>query len=161
MGFKWPRPTGCKPLSLLVDPCSATDREQPQSNTEADENLKRLQQDLVSQGVPLRSVPFALDIFSSNHVGRATADKVPCLTCSRAKCGGYWITTVGGLLTNREMLRLQGLPEHLEAMAAIAGVSDRQLREMIGNAMSMNVLVVLLGQLLPAMGLARVVVREP
>ena len=79
-GFKWPRPTGCKPLSLLVDPCSAIDREQPLSNTKADENLKRLQQDLISQGFPLRSVPFALDIFSSNHIGRAMVDKVPCLT---------------------------------------------------------------------------------
>ena len=51
------------------------------------------------------------------------------------------------------MLRLQGLPEHLvDAAAAAAGVSDRQLQQMIGNAMSVNVLVLILSKLLIAIG---------
>ena len=45
------------------------------------------------------------------------------------------------MLTTREMLRLQGLPECLIRIAETAGVSDRQLCQMIGNAMSVNVLV--------------------
>ena len=78
---------------------------------------------------------------------------VPCLTRSRAGAGGYWITTVRGLLTTTEMLRLQGLPCELVEAARTARVSDRQLRQMVGNAMSVNVLVTILHRLLPALGL--------
>ena len=66
---------------------------------------------------------------------------MPCLTRTRAGSGGYWITKVNGLLTTSEMLRLQGLPECLITIAETAGVSERQLCQMIGNAMSANVLV--------------------
>ena len=68
-------------------------------------------------------------------------EKLPCLTRTRAGNGGYWITRVNGFLTTREMLRLQGLPECLIKIAETAGISERQLRQMIGNAMSVNVLV--------------------
>ena len=67
--------------------------------------------------------------------------KVPCLTRARAGNGGCWITKVNGLLTTREMLRLQGLPECLIKIAKTARISERQLCQMIGNAMSVNVLV--------------------
>ena len=80
--------------------------------------------------------------------------KVPCLTRTRAGCGGYWITGVDGLLTTREMLRLQGLPECLTTIAETAAVSERQLCQMIGNAMSVNVWVAILSGLLPALGLS-------
>ena len=80
------------------------------------------------------------------------------MTRTQAATGAFWITTVGGLLTTQEMLRLQSLPDHLVDTAAAAGVSDRQLRQMIGNAMSVNVLVLILSKLLIAMGLAA---REP
>ena len=152
LAFKWPSPMRCKPLTWLLDPCLTTEREQPKHNTVAGQNLKKLLQDLTNQGVPLRSVPYALDILGSNP--RAMNGKVPCLTRTRAGCGGYWISTVQGMLTTREMLRLQGLPEHLQKAANLVGVTERQLRQMIGNAMSVNVLVVLLSRLLPAMGLA-------
>ena len=66
---------------------------------------------------------------------------MPCLTRTRAGCGGYWITGIDGLLTTREILRLQGLPECLATIAETAAVSERQLCQMIGNAMSVHVLV--------------------
>ena len=79
---------------------------------------------------------------------------MPCLTRTRARSGGYWITRVNGLLTTREMLRLQGLPECLTTIAETAGISERQLCQMIGNAMSVNVFVTILSRLLPALGLS-------
>ena len=45
------------------------------------------------------------------------------------------------MLTAREMLRLQVLPEGLTTIAETAGISERQLCQMIGNAMEVNVLV--------------------
>ena len=98
------------------------------------------------------SPPVALDIFAPKV--RFMVGKVPCLTRTRAGCGGYWITGVDGLLTTREMLRLQGLPECLTTIAETAAVSERQLCQMIGNAMSVNVLVAILSRLLPALGLS-------
>ena len=58
------------------------------------------------------------------------------------------------MLTTREMLRLHGLPECLATVAETAAVSERQLCQMIGNAMSVNVLVATLSRLLPALGLS-------
>ena len=58
------------------------------------------------------------------------------------------------MLATREMLRLQGLPECLVKIAETAGISERQLCQMIGNAISVNVLVTVLSRLLPALGLS-------
>ena len=78
---------------------------------------------------------------------------VPCLTRTRAGSGGYWITGVNRVLTTREMLRLLGLPDQFIKHASAANVTDRQLRQMIGNAMSVNVLVAIMSRLLTAAGL--------
>ena len=52
------------------------------------------------------------------------------------------------------MLRLQGLPECLTTIAETAAVSERQLCQLIGNAMPVNVLVAVLSRLLPPLGLS-------
>ena len=97
---------------LATDPCSATKRERPKHNTTAAKNLKRLLQDITSQGFPLRSVPDAVDMV---EVAPAQwLGNLPAMTCTRAGRRGCCMTvTVGGMLTTREMLHLQGLPEHL------------------------------------------------
>ena len=156
--FKWPRRTECMPLSALLDPDkSGIERQQPRPGSTAEKHLLQLQRQLAKQGSDAHCLtPYALDIFGIR--ARAVAGRVPCLTRTQARTGAFWITTAGGLLTTQEMLRLQSLPDHLVDTAAAAGVSDRQLRQMIGNAMSVNVLVLILSKLLIAMGLAA---REP
>ena len=147
--FQWPRSVGCVPLASVLE--SGQVRQQPRPNTVAEKTLHMLQRQLTEKRI-VPSTPVALDIFASK--GRLMVGKVPCLTRTRAGSGGYWITGVNGLLTTREMLRLQGLPECLIRIAETAGVSDRQLCQMIGNAMSVNVLVAILSRLLPALGLS-------
>ena len=147
--FQWPRSVGCVPLVSVLE--SQVQRQQPRPNTVADKNLRMLQRQLTEKG-NVSSTPVALDIFASK--ARTMVGKVPCLTRTRAGSGGYWITGANGLLTTREMLRLQGLPECLIKIAETAGVSERQLCQMIGNAMSVNVLVAILSRLLPALGLS-------
>ena len=131
-------------MSSLLDP-SCVIREQPRRGTVGDKNLKQLDKALAQGGVTKASGPIALDMFSTK--GRAIAGKVPCLTRTRAGSGGYDITTTGGLLTTHEMLRLQGLPEHFVHTASQVGISQRQLRQMIGKAMSVNVLALVLSRL--------------
>ena len=151
MGFKWPQKRECVQLSSLLDP-SCVMREQPGRGTVGDKNLKQLKKALAQGGVTKASGPIALDIFPTK--GRAVVGKVPCLTRTRAGSGGYYSTTTGGLLTTHEMLRLQGLPENFGHTASQVGISQRQLRQMIGNAMSVNVLALVLSRRFVAMGLA-------
>jgi DNA (cytosine-5)-methyltransferase 1 len=146
--FLWPRPVGCVPLASVLE-TGQVKRPQPRAGTTAAKNLLLLQRRLKKSNAV--SDPVALDIFASR--ARTMVGKVPCLTRTRAGSGGYWITGVNGLLTTREMLRLQGLPETFIQIAEAAAVSERQLRQMIGNAMSVNVLVTILSRLLPALGL--------
>ena len=142
------------PLRVLLDPDkSGIERQQPRPGAMAKKHLLQLQHQLAKQWSDARCLtPYALDV--SGVKARAVAGRAPCLTRSRAAPGGFWIITAGGLLTTQEMLRLQGLPEHLVDAAAAAGVSGRQLLQMNGNAMSVNVLVLILSKLLIAMGLA-------
>ena len=155
--FLWPRPLGCVPLDSILEVGVKRKDHQPKVGTIADTNLHMLLGRLQEKAEP-PSGPAALDIFASK--GRATQCRspmvglIPCLTRTRAASGGYWITGSNRLLTTREMLRLQGLPDHFIEFAENANVSDRQLRQMIGNAMSVNVLVTILSRLLPAVGLA-------
>ena len=60
---------------------------------------------------------------------------------------GYWISCRNGLMTVKELLRLQGLPASFRKLGQDLRISDRQMGMMIGNAMSVNVLVFLLHEL--------------
>ena len=79
-------------------------------------------------------------------------DRVPCITRTRGGAGGYYITSVQRLLTVEEMLNLQGLPLSYRAVARRAGVSDRQLGMMVGNAIATNVLRAILPRMLTKIG---------
>ena len=153
--FKWPLPVGCVPLASILESGKHGPDHQPKSGTTSDKNLHMWLDRLQENGGP-PSCPASLDIFASTS--RASKRKpmigmVPCLTRTRAGSGGYWITGVNRLLTTREMLRLQGLPDQFIEHASAANVTDRQLRQMIGNAMSVNVLVTIMSRLLQAVGL--------
>jgi DNA (cytosine-5)-methyltransferase 1 len=155
--FLWPRPLGCVPLDSILEVAVKCEDHQPKVGTIAHTNLRMFLDRLQEKAEPPSGLA-ALDIFASKN--RATQSRspmvglIPCLTRTRAGSGGYWITGIDRLLTTREMLRLQGLPDHFTELAERANVSDRQLRQMIGNAMSVNVLVTILSRLLPAVGLA-------
>jgi hypothetical protein len=60
----------------------------------------------------------------------------PCLTRARAGSRGFWVTNRARLMTHREILAFQGVPE---VWVKGKGVTDRQLRLMAGNAFSLNV----------------------
>ena len=74
----------------------------------------------------------------------------PCLTRSRAGTGGHWLTWKQRFMHTEEILRLMGVD-----MASIPQgvVSDRALRLMAGNAVSVDLLSLVLGSLLDAAGL--------
>ena len=79
-------------------------------------------------------------------------DKVPCLTRNRAGQGGYYITSVKRMLTVVEMLHFMGLRKAYRAKGRAAGLTDRPIGLMAGNAIATNVLQVILGRALHKVG---------
>ena len=94
-------------------------------------------------------LPLVIDI---EHGPKATwmVGRSPCLTRSRPR--GFYLPALGRMTTIKERLRLQGLPTEIKEKCADE-VTQRQLGAMIGDAMTVDVLAAILGNLLPACGL--------
>ncbi len=155
--LQWPSNIGCVPLDAILDPFdrpATTSDMPPASQTHARSNFARAFQE-VCEGLhvnPLRSNIVA-DIDGSTGRGpHWMQGLVPCLTRTRCAGGGHWLMGRGRRLRNTEMLRLMGMrPQELSTDC----VSDRQLRQMIGNSMGVNVLERILLRAVSASGLAR------
>ena len=110
--FKWPRPVGCVPLHSALDSGVRPQDYQPKPGTTTATKLRMMLRRRANAPCPTH--PLCFDIFASRKRAaqvRPMAGLVPCLTRTLAGCGGYWVTGVDRLLTTREMLRLQGLPQ--------------------------------------------------
>lgn len=94
--------------------------------------------------------PWILDCDSSIGRAKSMQDMCPCLTRSRGK--GYWLSNRGRRMNVSEMLRLQGWQGSWTMTS-----SPLQLGQMIGNAMSINVLQRLFCRILPSIGLVDLV----
>ena len=68
---------------------------------------------------------------------------------------GFWVSCRRGLMTVKELLRLQALPPAFHELGRELMISDRQMGMMVGNAMSVNVLVYLLHELVLLVDTAR------
>ena len=69
----------------------------------------------------------------------------PCLTQARARVGGHWISTHGRRMGTETMLKLQHMnPDRLRRPT---DVGETRFNAMIGNAMSVNIVEVLLAML--------------
>ena len=140
--FKWPLGNRgvCASLEEVLEK-NVPAEPRPAQGTRRSAMHKLLRKRIRAKGIHTKRKICAMDLLASAKRGSFMVDCVPCLTRSRASCHGYWLTKLDRMLTHIEMLRLQGLPDELAALANTAGVSDSQLGLMIGNSMSVNVLV--------------------
>ncbi len=76
-----------------------------------------------------------------------------CLTASRGRTGGYFVSSRGRRMTAEECLRLQAYNPKLVNLACISQV---QVKMAAGNAMTVSVIERMFLRLLPAAKLARV-----
>ena len=153
-GFLWPKPVSKPALPLKRFLCGGPGvvRQLPAVGTVAHTKLKMgLQAIREEQGNP-RTTDYSLDIWAGRQYPGRMANRVQCLTRTRCGDGGYYITSVNRLLTVEEMLNLQGLPISYRAAARRGGISDRQLGEMVGNAVPTNILKVILARMLTMIG---------
>ena len=150
--FRWPVSGGAKPKPLndflcggrvLVNP--------PKEHTRAAQKLKELVHELKCARADYQHTPFALDVFARRVSARE--NRLPGLTRAAGGRGGFYITSKKRFLTLQEMLVLQGLPSNLAQVARDLGITDRQLGQMVGNAISTNILQLLLSRILTALEL--------
>ena len=80
------------------------------------------------------------------------------MTKSRAAGRDFWLMSASRRLTIDELLRLQGFSAH---DLNLEGVSDRQVGEMVGNAMSVPVLSSVLHEGLSVYGMRWAGLFEP
>ena len=142
--FQWPSPTECKPLVQFLEPPGVA-RTQISNGTVAHRNKEALLRQLTAAQTNWRSEPYMLDVFAPTP--RHMKNMTPCITRSRGAAMGYWVSCRNGLMTVKELLRLQALPPSFRKLGQDLRISDRQMGMMIGNAMSVNVLVFLLHEL--------------
>ena len=92
--------------------------------------------------------PYVCDHQSSK--GGVMLGVSPCLTASRTSNGRHWLMHRGRSMTIAEMLKLQGLCPY--RWVRPADVSERQLRLVVGHAMSGNIMDLRLHVVLPVIG---------
>ena len=82
------------------------------------------------------SVMYAIDINSSpNRRDTVFRELSPTITRHRAAYGGYFLSSWQRMMTTSEIARLQGFPPDIKRGSA----TDRQFRQMLGNAMTVSV----------------------
>jgi len=103
--------------------------------------------EIAAAGYNAKEVPIAIN---ANAISmKWYVERVPCLTATRAKQGGFWLSSLERFLTTSEMLRLQGIdPNHMQTGEIALG----GLAHMIGNAFTQTVFERLLLEALPAAG---------
>lgn len=142
------------PLSSILEPKDAQTDGQPESafSQKQRARLKRNMRKLIGQGVnPDREIVVSdvdsSDSFATFHVGR-----LPCITASRAKMGGFHLSSHQRRTCTQELMRGQGMsPRRLADWSMFMSAS--QLREAVGNAMAVPVLERLIARVLYSAGL--------
>ena len=152
--FRWPAPVPAPPLASFLD----LDERRPRAEFRgtATARVKKMLRKAMAKirargGNPDSSRRlYVVDLDGSKvHIMR---DKSPCITRTRGG-SGFFLPLLGRRMNLAERLRLQGLPCDYLRCLPHSGASRRQLGQMIGNAMSGNVLAQILQRLLPACGL--------
>ena len=105
--------------------------------------------DMISRGFVPHRTPAVCSV--RNRRPSTMMNCSPCLTAARAKEGGHWLLHRARFMTLNELFRLQGLPPSRWKIPA--GVPVSRMRLCIGNAISGNVIKLLLAAAMEAMGL--------
>jgi DNA (cytosine-5)-methyltransferase 1 len=119
----------------------------PAAQTTARGNVQRHIGEIEAKGGDPFFEPWIIECDGSPGFTKAIMGVSPCIT--RTRCQGHWLSNMGRRMNLQEALRLQGFDDSFENM-----VSERQLRMMLGNGMSLNVLERIFCRLLPAAGLS-------
>jgi site-specific DNA-cytosine methylase len=146
--FRWPTEKTTPSLSKFLDKgVSAVGRSLSATNHR---NIDVAVAKAKAAGLDPTSVDIIVDIGCSASRTNMMHDLCPAITKSRAAGRDFWLMSAGRRLTVGELLRLQGFTA---ADLNLEGVSERQVGEMVGNAMSVPVLSAVLREGLSVCGM--------
>ncbi len=151
--FRWPPRIGTLPLRAILD-TKTINADHSTLSKGGQITLKKWQHKIGEH--KLDSGWYVIDAGASERFSSCLEGVTPCLT--RARSVGHYVPKLRRFLTMVEAGRLQGLPAFItRALMASQGGNERPVRQALGDAMSLNVLMrVLLSALASAGLLARV-----
>ena len=152
--FKWP--TAVMPrvtLCDVLDPVTAHDSPgRLPRTTRANEVVKDVLRKAHKDGVDGTTIPIAIDIDASNKFRTHGVDIVKTIPRTRGGQGGPWISNRGRRTTVNELLKCQGFkPDEVEWEQA--GMTKRQIGQLIGNSIPVGMVGHLLANAMRSAGL--------
>lgn len=151
--FSWPDEIPMRPLSDFLEPRLPRDA-LPTSMTALRNMVLLLNRIKALRASGGRRGPFVGDLAPSPAFGgKMTEGYIPCLTRARAEGQSFWLFRQHRFLTMREMLGLMGVPR--DRFRVPAGISERQVRQMIGNSMDVILVSRIFIRLLNSLGFPR------
>lgn len=146
--FQWPAHRVTPSLAKFLDKnASAVGRSLSATNQR---NIDFAVAKAKASGLDPHSVDIVVDIGCSASRANMMYDLCPAITRSRAASCDFWLTSAGRRLTVDELLRLQGFSAQ---DINLDGLSERQVGELVGNAMSVPVLSAVLQEGLSVCGM--------
>ena len=118
--------------------------------TRSAKSLDAACKELQKHGATPVQEPHVIDCCHGRTVN-AVYDQVPCLTRARCMSGGYFLTHKQRFMSVEEMLQLQGFARDCAEKARAMAITPRSLAGMVGNAVSVDILEVLLDRVLGAL----------
>ena len=156
-GFPWPKAKNQEPLPLERFLCGGAGvlKHTWSKNSRLGQQIQKGEENIRNNGSNPQQEIFTVDAQSGRNPPATTRNRVPCLTRARAGGGGYFLTRrdLRRFLCVEEVLNLQGLPVTFRASGLKAGLSDRQIGLMAGNAIPTNVLTLLFSRMLHLTGM--------
>ena len=146
--FKWPAEKTTPALTSFLDPHPPAVQRKLSATSEW--NIKEALKKVADAGMDPSSVDIVVDIGCSKSRTNMMHNLCPAITKSRAAGQDFWLMSAGRRLTVLELLRMQGF---LKTDVNLEGLSERQIGEMVGNAMSVPVLTAVLREGLRVCGM--------
>lgn len=140
--FKWPAPvTPRMTLMDIIQPMTSSDRpgRLPKQSSNAKCFVKEACKQAMQRDMNPLKIPIAVDIDCSARFQTVGFNEAKTLTRTRGSQGGPWITTRGRRTTPTEMMAIMGFVEN-ELPWEEAGLTARQLGQLLGNAVAVPVI---------------------
>ena len=152
--FAWPQVTKpCPGVNTILDPWKPTDRAGRLPTVERQKvACTTAYKACFDYGRDPRSTPILVDIDASPKFATYGIDEAKTITRSRGGDGGPWISTRGRRTTPNELIKLQGF-ELADVPWQTLKISERQVGQLIGNAVSVNTMGAILEEALWSSGL--------
>lgn len=140
---------------FLKDDIPELKRLPPHMAETAQKNINAQTEKLKKAGVDIDRQTCLIDVHASPQFGQAAVGISPCITATRGKQGGFFVTNRQRMTNIEELGRLQGWPTQVvhKMQRDNVRVAKKYIGHAIGNGMTVNVVLRLLPRVLYSAGL--------